>query len=153
MREQYKVKIEKKKKPEKKRLFITEAQQKTIKKVKDQEMPDHQKSVRGYLVDNNLYFHRNFYFKEMRHRNRFKLLFFDFYLPRLNLCIIFDDKYESEYKITEQNYFLMAVFCMKNNIRLLKIKHEEKDRLPEFMEDFMFAHYCKYEKYVPDNAE
>ena len=76
-----------------------------------------------------------------------KHLKFDFYLPRYNICIEYDGKQhfesikffggEKTYKYMEINDKIKNIYCKNNNIRLLRIKYTEYNKIEDIVISFL----------------
>ena len=87
--------------------------------------------IRNWLIDSDINFIRQKKFKECKN---IQSLLFDFYLPDFNLCIEFDGEQhfrinntwgEQKFLQTQKNDIIKTVFCLKNNIELIRIKYNE----------------------------
>ena len=106
-------------------------------------------SIRGFLLENKIDFESQKKFRECKYKSE---LFFDFYLPELNICIEYngiqhyksieyfggDDAFESQLirdKIKNE-------YCLSNNIHLIVIKYNESilDKLSTLLDNH---HYLK----------
>lgn len=88
--------------------------------------------INDFLNRSEMNFERQYFFNNCRNK---QALPFDFYLPKLNMCIEYDGKqhYESvEYfggektlKYIQQNDEIKNRYCKSNNIKLIRIKYDE----------------------------
>ena len=92
-----------------------------------------EKIIRIFLEEHNLNFKMQYRFNNCRNKNT---LPFDFYLPSLNVCIEFDgeqhyipkDYFGGEKRLleTQINDKIKNEYCKENNIRLIRIKYDQK---------------------------
>ena len=92
-----------------------------------------EKEIRKYLEQNNINYQEQKKFDGCQYK---KLLKFDFYLPDHNICIEYDGKQHFEKYNFEKNDNQLINrkirdgiknnFCNINNIRLVRIKYNEK---------------------------
>lgn len=113
------------------------------------------KSSRGenkiskYLDENNISYIREYRFADCKNN---KALPFDFYLPRLNICIEFDGKQhfeigsfgsKNDINIIEnfiklkKNDSIKDNYCTINNIKLLRISYLEIDKVDLILKSFL----------------
>jgi very-short-patch-repair endonuclease len=91
-----------------------------------------EKEIRIILKNNNINYQTQ---KKFNGCNYIRPLKFDFYLPDYNTCIEFDGEQhykikeffggEKEFKNIQQRDQIKNVFCIENNINLLRIKYNE----------------------------
>lgn len=91
-----------------------------------------EKTVCEYLMKHNILFDRQYKFDGCRN---IKLLPFDFYLPKYNMCIEYDgiQHFEpreffggyKEFEKRQHNDLIKTEYCMKNNIKLLRIRYDQ----------------------------
>jgi len=91
-----------------------------------------EKVITTFLIENNIKYEHQKSFPGLKHKN---LLYFDFYLTELNICIEFDG--EQHYRISERwggekqleiiqlRDKLKTDYCEKNKIKLIRIKYNE----------------------------
>ena len=92
-----------------------------------------EKEISKFLEKKNIKYIREKRFNDCRNKNT---LPFDFYLPDYNMCIEFDGEQhfktnehfggEEIFKITQKNDNLKNDYCKKNNIKILRIRYDEK---------------------------
>lgn len=111
-------------------------QRQLISSMKKREFSQGELRIANFLKENLVRFKPNYWFWGLTVNRRPKLLFFDFYLPDYNLCIEFDGKQHFTYRYMgkkqvnlEKNDFMKNVYCMKNNIHLLRIKYTDFDNI------------------------
>lgn len=90
-----------------------------------------------FLEENKIQYNRQKTFKGCKYKS---LLFFDFYIPSMNLCIeydgefhylpIFGEKYLSE---TIKRDIIKNQYCLNNNIDLLRISYRDVDNISEIL--------------------
>jgi very-short-patch-repair endonuclease len=103
--------------------------------------------VANFLKENGIRFYYEFYFKEFSIRGRPALFFYDFYIPKYNVCIEFDGKqhYTRKWKgmkiDCERSDFLKTAFCLKKGIKLLRIKYTDIDKVGNKVCDFFDKHF------------
>lgn len=93
-------------------------------------------SVQNLLLNNDIYFIREYHFEELKNRR------FDFYLPDLNICIEFDGKqhFEPVEKFGGEEGFHKTVigdrekneFCQRKGIKLYRIPYKELRNMPNW---------------------
>jgi very-short-patch-repair endonuclease len=91
-----------------------------------------EKKIRKYLIDNKIEFENQKKFYDCKYISSLR---FDFYLPKLNICIEYDGeqhfilkKYwggEKEFKKIQKRDKIKNQYCKKNHINLLRIKYDE----------------------------
>ena len=89
--------------------------------------------ITKYLKDNNINFKKQHKFDDCIYKRKLK---FDFYLPDLNMCVEYDGRqhYEPVEKFGGDDGFksvqirdkIKTDYCKINNIKLLRIKYNEK---------------------------
>jgi NADH pyrophosphatase NudC (nudix superfamily)/very-short-patch-repair endonuclease len=89
-------------------------------------------TINRILTEKNIIFKREYKFENCKYK---KLLQFDFYLPEYNICIEFDgiqhfekiEKWggEKTLKETQIRDNIKNIFCLENNIKLIRIKYDE----------------------------
>jgi very-short-patch-repair endonuclease len=103
-----------------------------------------EKIIREWLLEKSIKFEEQKYFNGCL-SNKNKRLLFDFYIPDLNICIEFDGKQHSvpysfssdksdetklkNFEIIQQRDNIKTQYCSSNNIRLLRIKHSDINRI------------------------
>lgn len=96
------------------------------------------------LTDNNIKFEKNYKFRECKFKNE---LPFDFYLPDFNICIEYDGElhfkeiknFGGKNKLLDyqRNDQIKNDFCSINNIKLLRIKYTDFDKIEEILKHFL----------------
>jgi very-short-patch-repair endonuclease len=92
-----------------------------------------EKQIQILLDSKNIKYKREHKFNDCKYKRR---LPFDFYLPEYNLCIEYDgsqhfskwDRFESddnEFEIRKIRDQIKNEYCLKNNIKLIRIKYNE----------------------------
>ena len=96
--------------------------------------------VKKILEDNNIKFEQHYNFNNCKY---ISYLFFDFYLPELNICIEYDgiqhfepvDAFggEENLKLIIKRDEIKNEYCLKNNIHFIRIKYTDNinDKLLE----------------------
>jgi very-short-patch-repair endonuclease len=127
---------------------MTNREDKLIRQNKKARLSKGEVAVAKFLMGNNVFFYRNFFFKELNVTKKWKLLFFDFYLPKEKVCIEFDgiQHYTREYmgKKMEngaRNDFYKNAFCLKKGIKLLRIKYTDIDNVDEIICKWFDKHF------------
>lgn len=87
------------------------------------------------LLENNIQFKQEHSFLNCINPKTGKALKFDFYLPKLNCCVEFDgiqhfeafDHFGGEkiFKETQMRDLIKDQYCSMNNIRLIRINHNQ----------------------------
>lgn len=95
-----------------------------------------EKKVRSFLIKNRIKFDEQKRFKECINIRK---LPFDFYLPKLNICIEYDgeqhfnsvDKWggDDRFNNIKTNDSIKNDFCIRNNIKLIRIPYTEYDNI------------------------
>jgi very-short-patch-repair endonuclease len=98
--------------------------------------------INEYLVKREIKFIRQKTFNKCKNKS---LLYFDFYLPELNLCIEYDGEFHYKpifgikyLEETTKRDIIKNNYCEKNNIRLLRIPYTEFNKIPEILENELF---------------
>lgn len=91
-----------------------------------------ERKIVDFLVSEGVEFVREWYFKGLYNQSKTNLLYFDFYVPKYNLCIEYDgqqhyDKNKSQSQ--KVNDFLKNAYCLKNGVWLLRIKYTDFDNI------------------------
>lgn len=102
-----------------------------------------------FLVQNNIKYYYNFYFREFKTTNKRKRnMPFDFYLPDYKMVIELDGKQHYTLKFNgrtlkyrRENDFLKTAFCKKRGFLLLRIKYDRFDKIEEEMCKFFDKHF------------
>lgn len=96
--------------------------------------------IANFLKDNGVEFYSEFFFKEMTVKGKAKVLFFDFYMPDLNIAIEFDGeqhytgKFNGKKMINQAtNDFLKSAFCKKKKINLIRIKYTDFENIEKII--------------------
>ena len=101
-----------------------------------------EKVIVDYLEENKVFYEPQKTFKDCRD---IKVLRFDFYIPKLNLCIEADGEQhfrsvdwfggEEKFKRQKQRDSIKNEFCKSNDIGLLRIRYDEIDFIPQILEE------------------
>lgn len=98
--------------------------------------------IERFLINNNIKFEYQKSFEDCINVNKLK---FDFYVPSYNLCIEFDGK--QHYKKVEfyggedglksqiKRDEIKNIYCMKNNIGLLRLKYTQLKKINKILYD------------------
>ncbi|MCK9447291.1 hypothetical protein M0Q50_10610 [bacterium] len=100
-----------------------------------------EKIITKYLSDNNKIYERQKKFVDCKN---IKCLPFDFYLPKINTCIEFDGEQhyikhniwgEEKLKRTQIHDQIKNIYCVENNIKLLRISYKENiiDKIEKYI--------------------
>ena len=107
-----------------------------------------EKKVADFLKENGVEFYREWFFREMAVKNKWKVLFFDFYVPDYKLCIEFDGEQHytrrfngKRIKNGYNNDFLKTAFCKSKGIRLLRIKYDQIDNIETLICEYFDKHF------------
>lgn len=99
--------------------------------------------IREILNDNKIDFIPQKMFNECRNPITKKMLPFDFYLQKSNMCIEFDGRqhfrtglFSNDLKSMQYRDSLKTEFCKKNNISLLRIHYKDIDKIKDIMNNF-----------------
>jgi ferredoxin-like protein FixX len=92
-----------------------------------------EKIIESFLIRNQIDFIHQHSFKDCINPNTKRILFFDYYLPTINICIEYDgiqhylpvNKFGGQKNLYDTIYRdnLKNEYCIKNNIQLLRIKY------------------------------
>lgn len=103
-----------------------------------------EKEVKNYLDNNNIIYESQKRFDDC-FSVRYVNLRFDFYLPDFNICIEYDGKQhfqineyfggEEGYKIIKQNDDIKNNYCLKNNIKLIRIPYYNFNKVSEILDN------------------
>ncbi len=103
------------------------------------------KKIANFLESNNIHYFIEYKFKECRN---ILPLPFDFYLPDYNICIEYDGKQhfeiikhyggEVEFELTKKRDGIKNIFCINNNIRLLRIPYYNLKNIEKILEEQLF---------------
>ncbi len=131
----------------KKRSFSIK-EQKLIRVRKNASPSKGEVAVQKVLKESGLTFYQEFYFNDLAVREKEKLLFFDFYIPSYKVAIEFDGEqhYTREFKGKAivngaAHYFMKNAFCLKNGIKMLRIKYTDIDKVENIILNFFDKHY------------
>jgi hypothetical protein len=93
-----------------------------------------ERKIALFLASHNIVFKREKEFKKCRYKG---LLYFDFYVPKLNACIEYDGKQhfeacdffggKKEFDRIKISDSIKTEFCKNNNIKLVRISYRTKD--------------------------
>lgn len=97
-----------------------------------------EKIIRDILIKNNIKYIEQHSFKNCRNRY---ILKFDFYLPEFNTIIEYDGKQHfiqgwnsfKEFERTKQNDSIKTKYCLKNNIKLIRIPYTELKNIEKIL--------------------
>lgn len=100
-----------------------------------------EKRIRKWLLTNNINFIAQYRFNDCRN---IRPLPFDFYLPNYNTCIEFDgiQHFEETYQFmglknafhyTQNNDKIKNNYCKTHNIKLIRIKYTDIDKIPSIL--------------------
>lgn len=113
-----------------------------------------ERRISNFLKSELVEFHREFYFKGLYNYSKSSFLYFDFYLPKYNLCIEYDGQQHYKQKKTESakiNDFLKNAYCLKNNINFLRIKYTDFDNVEKLILEKIDKIDPVYKKYPYDH--
>ena len=98
--------------------------------------------VKLHLEEINIKYIRQKYFETLRYVNP---LSFDFYLPDYNTCIEFDGEQhhksvkwfggEEGFKLNKERDNCKNIWCLENNIKLIRIKYNEIDKISKIIKE------------------
>lgn len=104
--------------------------------------------IAEYLGRNDIQFLTEYYFDDLCVNGKFKILFFDFYIPDYNIAIEYDGKqhYTEIYRGVKQvnvkkNDFIKNQYCQRNGIKLLRIKYTNKKNIEDIICAFFDKHF------------
>lgn len=104
--------------------------------------------IANFLMQNNIEFIREHFFADFTVKKRFKLLFYDFYIPKYRLCIEFDGIQHQTGKFmgVKQDKLILHdlyknQYCYKKGINLLRIKHDQIDQIEDIITQYFDKHY------------
>jgi len=97
--------------------------------------------IKKFLDENGVKYIRQYKFSDCKNK---KPLSFDFFLPHFNTCVEYDgiqhfkpygwDKSGSRFKSTQKNDGIKNEYCLKNGIKLVRIKYNDKINLKNILE-------------------
>ena len=103
-----------------------------------------EKEIEKYLKNNNILYETEKMFDECIGQRR---LPFDFYLPQYNTCIEYDGRQhfieinywggKERLEYTKINDQIKTDYCLKNNIKLLRIPYTDFDRIEEILKEHL----------------
>jgi hypothetical protein len=103
-----------------------------------------EREVKKYLDSNNIVYESQKKFDNCLSINYINLRF-DFYLPEKNICIEYDGEQhfrvheyfggEEGYKTLKQNDNLKNKFCLKNNIKLIRIPYYDFNKISDILDN------------------
>jgi very-short-patch-repair endonuclease len=98
--------------------------------------------IKEYLLKNNIKFFPQYKFTHCKNK---RLLAFDFYLPNYNLCIEYDGKQHfnpirffgglESFNYMKNNDLIKNKYCIKENIKLLRIKYNEYKHINKILNE------------------
>jgi hypothetical protein len=103
-----------------------------------------EKAIRVYLENNNIKFIPQYSYDNCRYINK---LFFDFYIPELNMLIEFDgkqhfepiewlyDQAESYFQLQIQKDQIKDRYCLDNNIKLVRISYKDIRKINKILKE------------------
>jgi len=101
--------------------------------------------VASFLINAGVSFRREWEFSDCKNPKTGMHLRFDFYIPSQNTCIEFDGeqhfKYvpefdgdnKTEWKNRQYRDSIKDMYCQQSDIVLIRIRYDEKDKLPEIL--------------------
>ena len=96
-----------------------------------------EKNISEILQEHNIYFIPQYKFNDCKFKH---ILTFDFYLPDFNICIEFDGEFHykpimgiDEFAKGYVRDDIKNVYCIENNIKLIRIPYWEKENLEEII--------------------
>ena len=111
-----------------------------------------ERKINSFLAKENISFKRQKTFNDCVNNKTGRLLSFDFYLPKYNLCIEYDgeyhyepwrlyfDKSEAQEKYNDLKYRdnLKNLYVKNNNIKLLRIPYFEFKNIDKIISSYLF---------------
>lgn len=98
--------------------------------------------VKSHLEEMDIKYIRQKYFETLRYKNP---LSFDFYLPDYNTCIEFDGQQhykpvkwfggDEGFELTLKRDECKNIWCIENNIKLIRIKYNEIDKISKIIKE------------------
>jgi very-short-patch-repair endonuclease len=126
---------------------LSDNQKELLKKHKGRKLSDGENRIATFLMNNQIDFIREHFFSDFTVKKRFKLLFYDFYIPKYRLCIEFDGiqhqtgrymgKLQPKLKIHDQ---YKNQYCYRKGIKLLRIKHTDIDKIDDIICEYFDNH-------------
>ena len=105
---------------------------KYIKFAKSRKLSSGELQIAKILGSEGIEYVSEFFFTDLRVKGSWHPLFFDFYLPKYDVCIEFDGEHHYTKKFAgrkmvnvERNDFLKTAYCFKKGIKLLRIKYDQ----------------------------
>jgi len=103
-----------------------------------------EKAIEEFLINNNIEYVTQFRFKDCRNK---KPLPYDFYLPKLNICIEADGiqhikayKFfggEEKFLRTKKHDQIKTDYCLSNDILLIRIPYSKLKNIPEILTELL----------------
>ena len=130
----------------KQRLKTCSNANKYIKRAKKSVPSTGERIISRILESEGIIYKREYYFTELSVNRNWRPLFFDFYLPGLNVCIEFDGEHHftncfgtEAFEKTKRNDFYKTSFCRKMGIPLLRIKYDQniEAELVKFLDKYL----------------
>ena len=101
-------------------------------------------AVRLFLETNDIKYEQQKTFPTCKNKN---ILYFDFYLPKYNICIEYDGRQhfeaveyfggEERFELTKKLDSIKNNYCVENNINLLRIPYTKLKKIDKTLEDFL----------------
>lgn len=117
-------------------IILQKQEKSLIKKRKCSSWSKGEKKIGEFLGQNGIQFYAEFYFKDLKMSGKHKLLFYDFYIPKYNLCIEFDGeqhytlKFRGKALENVRKYdFIKTAFCRSKGISLLRIPYTQFENI------------------------
>ena len=98
-----------------------------------------------FLDNKNINYNKEYRFNNCR-SNKNSMLKFDFYLSDYNICIEYDGKQHfeenkffghSSFKTIQENDIIKNKYCIDNNIKLIRIKYTEQNKIDNILNNFL----------------
>ena len=107
--------------------------------------------VKEWLIENNIEFEEQKRFNNCKYK---RPLPFDFYIPKLNICIEVDGKQHNKFfrydknsreslKLRKKRDNIKTEFCKKNNIKLIRINYNQIERNHKEYLDILYNNLIK----------
>lgn len=95
-----------------------------------------EKRISKFLTSEYIEFKTEWFFKGLYNYAKSNLLYFDFYIPKYNLCIEYDG--QQHYATTKpesakMNDYLKNAYCAKNRIHFLRIKYTDFENIEKLI--------------------
>lgn len=127
---------------------LSNNQKELLRKRKGRKLSHGELLIANFLMQNQVEFIREHFFADFTVNKRFKLLFYDFYIPKYRLCIEFDGVqhetgtfmgHKQEKLILHDLY--KNQYCYRKGIKLLRIKYTQINDIENIITQYFDKYY------------